>query len=87
MLVGNVVALLAPIVLVPIFTFGFGMDKYDWSSMMEIKKGDDHDLAEDAGVDLEEVPGGHEETQGEFEEEQRMLKRALRISVSTTIFM
>ena len=55
--------------------------------MMEIRKGDDHDLAEDAGLDLEEVAGGHEETQAEFEQEQSMLRRALKISVGTTIFM
>jgi SSS family transporter len=87
MLAGNVVALLAPVVLIPIFTLIFGIDKYDWSSMMEIRKGDDHDLAEDAGLDLEEVAGGHEESAAEFEQEQSLLKRALKISVGTTIFM
>jgi urea-proton symporter len=87
MLAGNVVALLAPVILIPLFTLIGGPDKYDWSSMMDIRKGDDHDLAEDAGVDLEEVVGGHEETQAEFEQEQSMLRRALKISVSMTIFM
>jgi len=87
MLAGNIVALLSPVVLVPIFTLVWGLDRYDWKSMMDIRKGDDHDLAQDAGLDLEEIPGGHEETQMEFEEEQRMLSRAFKISVSTTIFM
>lgn len=41
MLAGNVVALLSPIVFVPILTFGFGADDYDWSSMAAIKQGDD----------------------------------------------
>jgi urea-proton symporter len=87
MLAGNVVALLAPVVLVPIFSLIGGLDKYDWQTMMDIRKGDDHDLAQDAGLDLEEVVGGHEETQAEFEQEQSMLKRALKISVTTTIAM
>ncbi|KAL0937256.1 urea active transporter [Colletotrichum truncatum] len=87
MLAGNVIALLSPIVLIPIFTLLFGMDKYDWKSMMAIRRGDDHDLANDAGLDLEEVQGGHQETQAEFEREQAMLSRAFKISVSMTAFM
>ena len=87
MLAGNVVALLAPVVLIPIFCIIFGFDKYDWGSMMAISKGDDHDLAEDAGIDLEETLAGRQETEEEFEREQKMLKRALKISVSVTIFM
>ena len=62
-------------------------DKYDWASMMEIRKGDDHELAESAGVDLETVPGGHEETAVEFEEEQRKLIRASNISKTMTAVM
>lgn len=62
-------------------------DKYDWQSMMDIRKGDDHDLADSAGVDLETVPGGHEETAMEFEEEQRKLVRAGKISKTMTIVM
>lgn len=41
MLAGNVVALLSPVILVPILTFSFGSDNYDWSSMAAIKQGDD----------------------------------------------
>jgi len=55
--------------------------------MMEIRKGDDHELAESAGVDLETVPGGHEETAVEFEEEQRRLIRASKISKTMTVVM
>jgi urea-proton symporter len=87
MLAGNVVALLVPLVLIPLFTLIFGLDKYDWASMAAIRKADDHDVAEDAGVDLEDVPGGHEESAAEFAEEQRLLRKALKISVSTTVFM
>lgn len=87
MLAGNVVALLVPLVLIPIFTLIFGLDKYDWQSMGAIRKADDHDVANQAGVDLEEVPGGHVETAAEFEAEQKLLRKALKISVSTTVFM
>ncbi|KAF5022456.1 hypothetical protein F66182_5492 [Fusarium sp. NRRL 66182] len=43
MLAGNVVALLSPLVFVPLFTFGFGADSYDWASMAAIKQSDDVD--------------------------------------------
>lgn len=87
MLAGNVAALLSPVVLVAIFTLIFGIDKYDWKSMMDIRKGDDHDLADAAGLDLEEIPGGHNETRVEFEEEQKKLERAGKISKTATVVM
>lgn len=86
MLAGNVIALLSPIVLIPVFTLAFGIDKYDWKSMMAIRRGDDHELASAAGLDLEEIPG-HQETQAAFEREQTMLSRAFKISVSMTAFL
>ncbi|KAI0883795.1 Na+/solute symporter [Annulohypoxylon maeteangense] len=85
MLAGNVVALLSPLVLIPIFTLIFGMDNYDWKSMMAIRRGDDHDLATTAGVDLEQTVGGHEETANEFADEQSKLMRASKISKWTTV--
>ncbi|KAI1212571.1 Na+/solute symporter [Annulohypoxylon truncatum] len=84
MLAGNVTALLSPLALIPIFTLIFGMDNYDWKSMMEIRRGDDHDLAATAGVDLEQTVGGHEETANEFADEQSKLMRASKISKWTT---
>ncbi|CAI4214144.1 unnamed protein product [Parascedosporium putredinis] len=87
MLAGNVTALLVPVVLIPIFTLIFGLDKYDWLSMANIRKADDHDVADQAGVDLEDVPDGHVDTAAEHEAEQKSLKKALKISVSTTVFM
>ncbi|KAL2261808.1 hypothetical protein VTK26DRAFT_3282 [Humicola hyalothermophila] len=87
MLAGNVAALLSPIVLVALFTLIFGVDKYDWKSMMEIRRGDDHDVADAAGVDLEEIPGGHHETRVEFEQEQKNLRRAGKISKTATVIM
>ncbi|KAL2755371.1 hypothetical protein ACRALDRAFT_1071330 [Sodiomyces alcalophilus JCM 7366] len=60
MLVGNVVALLSPLVFVPILTFlpPFKPQKYDWQSMLEIRKADDDEIADAAHVDLEVVSGG-----------------------------
>lgn len=87
MLAGNVVALLSPVVLVPVFTLIFGVDKYDWKTMLDIRKGDDHDLASLAGVDLETTVGGHVETEAEFAEEQSKLLRAGKISKTMTVVM
>ncbi|ROV87240.1 hypothetical protein VMCG_10761 [Cytospora schulzeri] len=87
MLAGNVVALLSPMVLIPIFTLAFGLQHYDWKSMMAIRQGDDHDLATAAHLDLENIPGRHVETADEFEAEQKKLLRAGKISKSMTISM
>ncbi|KAI0119759.1 Na+/solute symporter [Daldinia grandis] len=84
MLAGNVVALLSPLVLIPIFTLIFGLDNYDWKSMMAIRRGDDHELATTAGVDLEQTVAGHVETTNELVEEQAKLTRASKISKWTT---
>lgn len=48
--------------------------------MLNIRKGDDHDLANAAGIDLENIPGGHDETAAEHEAEQKQLERASKIS-------
>lgn len=55
--------------------------------MMDIRKGDDHDLALQAHMDLEDTAGGHEETVIEFEEEQKKLARAGKISKTMTVVM
>lgn len=54
---------------------------------MQIRKGDDHDVAAEAHVDLENVVGGHTETDAEFESEQSKLMRASKISKWTTVVM
>lgn len=87
MLAGNVVALLSPLVFVPIFTLVFGLDHYDWASMKAIRQGDDHELANAADLDVEDIPGGHVETSAEYEEEQRKLLRAGKISKTMTVVM
>ncbi|KAK8074508.1 urea active transporter 1 [Apiospora hydei] len=92
MLAGNVVALLSPLVLIPAFTLIFGLDHYDWQSMLAIRKADDdRDLATSAGADLEGTVGGgqHEEetTVDGFQSEQIQLARASRISKWTTVVL
>ncbi|KAF2155294.1 urea active transporter [Myriangium duriaei CBS 260.36] len=80
MLAGNVVALLAPLVFVPVLSFAFSSGKYDWASMAAIRRADDKDLAADAHVDLENVPGGHTRSAAEDEAELVALKRASKIA-------
>lgn len=87
MLAGNVVALLSPLILIPIFTLIFGLDHYDWKSMMALRQGDDHEMATAAHLDLEDVAGGQIETADNFEAEQEKLLRAGKISKAMTVVM
>ncbi|KAF2401751.1 urea active transporter [Trichodelitschia bisporula] len=87
MLAGNVVALLSPIVFIPILTYALGPQHYDWESMKQIKRADDHDLASAAHVDLELIPGGHVENANEEAQEQALLARAAKISRWLTVFL
>lgn len=81
------VALLSPLVLIAVLTLVFGHQHYDWKSMMQIRQGDDHDLATAAHLDLENTPGGHVETANEFEAEQKKLLRAGKISKTMTVVL
>lgn len=47
MLAGNVVALLSPIIYIPILTYAFGPQSYDYKSMAEIRLANDLDLVPD----------------------------------------
>ena len=86
MLAGNVVSLLTPMIFIPILSFALPSPKYDWKSMRDIRRADDHDLAADADVDLELVPGeSHSETQDL--EDQRKLHRAAKIARTLTVFL
>lgn len=90
MLAGNVVALLSPCLFVPILTFAFGADNYDYESMRQIRKGDDHDIAADAHVDLELVPGAdHDSSQNSANEEaeQEALTKSAKIARIITVVM
>ncbi|KAK0387891.1 hypothetical protein NLU13_4136 [Sarocladium strictum] len=53
MLAGNVTALLSPLIFIAVLTAIFGVDKYDWVSMAQIRMADDHDLIKDSGLDEE----------------------------------
>ncbi|KAH8813225.1 urea active transporter-like protein [Xylogone sp. PMI_703] len=87
MLAGNVVALLSPLVFIPIFTLIFGLDHYDWASMGSIRRGDDHDLADPAHMDLEQIPGEHAQTAEELAAEQTQLLRSSKIAKGMTVLM
>jgi len=80
MLAGNVVALCSPCVFVPVLTYGLGRDYYDWKSMAAIRKGDDHDMAAAAGVDLELIPGERNASEVELQAEQHKLRKSGRIA-------
>ncbi|TGZ78507.1 Na+/solute symporter [Ascodesmis nigricans] len=87
MLAGNVAALLSPVLFVPLFTFLFGADNYDYSTMRDIRKGDDHDIAASEGVDLDLIPGEAELTAAAEEEEQKNLHRSAFIARTLTVLM
>lgn len=62
MLVGNVVALLSPLIFIPILTYmaPFKPQRYDWVSMALISKGDDADT--EHGVDPERADDAAQQT-------------------------
>lgn len=92
MLAGNVVALLSPLIFVPILTFAFGRQNYDWLSMAAIRLSNDTDIAIAAGTDLEHIPGAHSgdvtaTDLAKRDAEQTKLKRSSVIAKSLTVFM
>ena len=87
MLAGNVVALLSPLIFIPVLTLAFGKQNYDWQSMKEIRRGDDSDLAAAAHIDLELTPGAASRSPEMDAAEQAKLKKAALIARSLTVFM
>ncbi|KAJ5629987.1 hypothetical protein N7528_003644 [Penicillium herquei] len=87
MLAGNVAALLSPVVISPILTLIFGSQNYDWESMRQIRKVDDTEVAAEAHIDLEMVPGEVGPTEAQAEEETLKLNKAALYSRTLTIFM
>lgn len=87
MLAGNVVALLSPLIFVPVLSLVFRSPKYDWLSMGAIRKADDHDMAASARMDLELIPGEADISAQQEEEEQRRLARSAKIARSLTVFL
>jgi len=86
MLAGNVVALLSPLIFIPILTLIFGKAKYDWQSMKMIRRGNDSDIVEDK-QDLELVPGNAPISDAAEAEEQRKLLRASMIAKTMTVVL
>lgn len=84
MLAGNVVALLSPLIFVPVLTYAFGQQNYDYRSMALIRLGDDSDVAALADVDLELIPGAIGATEEETAVERAKLKRASIIAKTMT---
>ncbi|KAI6715655.1 hypothetical protein JHW43_001857 [Diplocarpon mali] len=87
MLAGNVMALLSPLIFTPLFTLIFGLDHYDWASMAAIRKGDDHDFAAEAHLDLELVPGEASTSAADLALEQRNLLRASTLAKGMTVVL
>jgi hypothetical protein len=89
MLAGNVAALLSPVIFVPILTYTFGQQNYNYESMRAIRKVDDTEVTAAAHVDPELVPGETDpiQTDAEKEEEARKLDRAALYSRTLTVFM
>jgi len=86
MLVGNVVALLSPMIFIPVLTY-IKPQSYDWESMKMIRRGDDHDIASRAEVDLELVPGEMRKGEMEMLEEQRKLEKNGKVARYLTLFL
>lgn len=87
MLAGNVVALLSPLIFIPVLTYAFGKQNYDWESMKMIRRADDSDMAKAAHIDLELTPGASNRSIEQDAHEQAKLKKAALIARSLTVFM
>jgi urea-proton symporter len=88
MLAGNVTALLSPIIFIPVLTFAFGQQNYNWHSMAAINQGDDSDIAARLNIDVESIRGQSVTTEMILDEaEQKHLKKSAIIARSMTVFM
>jgi Na+/proline symporter len=84
MLAGNVVALLSPLLLVPVLTYAFGPDNYNYESMKSIRRGDDSAIAAEANIDLELTSGAVATPEVVEHEEQAKLLHASKIAKGAT---
>lgn len=77
--------------IISVLTVAFGLQHYDWQSMLLIRQGDDHELAADAHMDVENTRSGQVQVQVQtgdgFEVEQKKLLRASKISKCVTVVL
>ena len=87
MLAGNVVALLSPLIFIPLLTYAFGPQNYDYKSMAQIRLADDIDLvSSDPELTPSSQPSPSRST-SLVAGEQEKLARASIIAKSLTGFM
>lgn len=87
MLAGNVTALLSPLIFIPILTFTFGKQNYDWVSMKQIRKVDDSEILRRASLDAEIAPPVVTQSAEQEVVEQTKLRKAAIIARSMTAVM
>ncbi|KAK9383082.1 Sodium:solute symporter family-domain-containing protein [Kockiozyma suomiensis] len=91
MLAGNVVALLSPIIFVPILTLIGGSQNYDWESMKNIKQAstviDDTPAVDYSEEDLNESSNPISVKELQAEAEALSLQKASKIARILTVFM
>ncbi|KEY71261.1 hypothetical protein S7711_02366 [Stachybotrys chartarum IBT 7711] len=87
MLAGNLTALLSPIIFIPILSLIFGIDKYDWQSMLAISQADDHDIANNAGLSPEAIREIEMAQEADWVAERKKLDRAFKIASVTTVLL
>ncbi|KAL8784344.1 MAG: hypothetical protein Q9195_009089, partial [Heterodermia aff. obscurata] len=103
MLAGNVAALCSPLIFIPVLTFAFGRQNYDWVSMWSIRKVDDSALLRQAAPTDPESANNRRKSSlaiahhraaikaaaadAESDAEQAKLKKSALIARSVTVFM
>jgi len=87
MLVGNVVALLSPIVFVTVLTLVFKPDNYDFESMKAIELDDDDDQLPPQDAEAARLPGIVRYTREQLLAEAKQLDRASLIAKSLAAFL
>lgn len=91
MLAGNVVALLSPLIFIPLLTYAFGPQNYDYKSMAQIRLADDVDIvSSDPELTTSSQPSPPKPSSISTHlvtEDQAKLARASTIAKSLTGFM
>ena len=96
MLAGNVAALCSPLIFIPVLTYAFGRQNYDWVSMWNIRKVDDSAIVDRSGIDSERAGSvviHHRAAlkaaaaDAASDAEQVKLKKSALIARSITVFM